>query len=245
MKKYAFFIIILLTLSSCVRMAFKSAGLFEDKVTVNKLYNNDKEVYFLELQHFGRKEYYSDLKKKVDSLQKKNVSLFYESVIYPDYLTKEDKITLVKKHRKLSGSSGNIYLDTLTNKLYGKYKMPKKYDLINQPANEELYDLSKATNVDAQLDSLLIKFENLYGKVELSECDKQTDLYDMSYDCETLDRKARKIYSDSIALYYRNSIIVDKVLQSSSNKIAIVYGKFHYKGVKEMLKEQGYKEDLQ
>ncbi|MBA3985124.1 MAG: hypothetical protein H0X63_00735 [Flavobacteriales bacterium] len=242
MRNFIKYFLILLLLGSCVKLALNRAGIVDKEVKINQLYNGTKNVLFIEMHHIGKKEFYKNVKTLTDSLQINNFSIFYESIIVPEYLSQEESKSLAKKHRKITGNSGNLYLDTINNILLGKYKIPKKYKLINQPSNEYLFDIDYAQNMDAQLDSIILKFEKMFGNIELTECDLQTELYEASFDCETLSRKDRKMYIDSIVIGYRNSIITDAVFNSKNNKIALFYGKAHFTGIKKLLEEQGYKE---
>ncbi len=40
---------------------------------------------------------------------------------------------------------------------------------------------------------------------------------------------------------YRNDFIVKSINEDRHNKIALIYGKMHFRGIKKILEEQGYK----
>jgi len=40
---------------------------------------------------------------------------------------------------------------------------------------------------------------------------------------------------------YRNDFIVKSINEDWNNKIALIYGKMHFRGIKKMFEEQGYK----
>ena len=84
---------------------FKSVGVYDNEIKLEKLSNNEKEIVLFGMHHIGKKEFYNDVKTKVDSLIKKDY-LFYIEGISSNFsgktnLTKEDSIVLIDLAYKL------------------------------------------------------------------------------------------------------------------------------------------------
>lgn len=213
----------------------KKSGVLDEKPELKSLTNNQKKIVYLPIHHIGRKEYYKDISKKTDSLKRLDYAIFYEQV--RTKLTNEvEYVTMAKKFRKISGdfNAGNGYLDTI-NKRIGNIKYNKKYNLINQPKLKELgIDTLTAVNADITLEKLIEEFENKNGKIELDECDEQTDLKS-EYLCEALNSDLKKDFRTNFTLGLRNSNLANQIIQSESNKIFIIFGASHFKGLLEEL----------
>lgn len=236
--KYSTYIILLLLLASCNSFylnSMKRIGLFDNQAYLEEIKVPEKKVIFVPMQHVGTKDYYKDVKYKMDSLQNLGFKPFIESIIIPDYLDINQKEYFYKKFRKITGNVGNLYLDTINNTFVGKVKLPNNHNLINQPPNDELFDMSEAVNIDAHLDSIILKFEKMHGTIALTKCDLETDIYDLSYNCKTLDKKTQLLFKELFTLRYRDSIIADATLKSNNRKIVLVYGKNHFEGLKKFL----------
>ncbi|NOY49593.1 MAG: hypothetical protein GXO88_03365 [Chlorobi bacterium] len=78
------------------------------------------------------------------------------------------------------------------------------------------------------------KIEEVYGNIELDSCDYATPL-DSTYTC-TNGWKTKKL--DPIYVDYRNAELVDKIVGSRHEKIVVLFGAAHVKGVSKLLKER-------
>ena len=82
----------LIVLSSCasklVDFALKKNGVLDTKAVLQPLEYDDKKIVFLNMIHLGTKEYYADVKSKIDSLQKEGFFVMYEGL----YLRKSERI---------------------------------------------------------------------------------------------------------------------------------------------------------
>ncbi len=225
--------------SSCKVMllnhALKKYGIYETQAEVKMIEGADKHIAFIPMHHIGKREFYNSIKQVSDSLQNKGYSIFYETIIIPEYLSKQEEITYRKKIRKIMRTDATTYLDTINNLFMGKHKLPRGVELVNQPANDKLYDVAYAKNIDVYLDSLVIKFENRYGEVVLSECDLNSPYPSENHNCEYLSRDLSKAFMEEFAQDYRNRHIAEKVMKTKNNKIAIFYGSAHYSGLMELL----------
>lgn len=115
MKKSILFVTILILLfTSCksylINNYFKSIGVYDDKIRLEKLTVGDKEIVLFGMHHIGKNEFYEDVKSKIDSLKKQDY-LFYTEGIKSNFvgknkLSKQDSIVIIDiayKFRKISG----------------------------------------------------------------------------------------------------------------------------------------------
>jgi len=95
-------------------------------------------------------------------------------------------------------------------------------------------------NVDATMDELIRAYEIKYGKIILEEYDFRTKLLDY-YDPNKCKYKINKKMFDEFVVNFRNNIVIKKIKQNKNSKIAIIYGKAHFVGIKDSLQKMGYK----
>ena len=73
-KTILFLIIVTSSVFSCKNHLYNSAlqrkGFFSDKIYLSKMANQNKEIVFIPMSHLGTKEFYKDVKFKIDSLKK-------------------------------------------------------------------------------------------------------------------------------------------------------------------------------
>lgn len=235
MKKISFLILVLLCLnckSFLYNSAFKSIGAYDENVNIEKMILNDKNVVFIPMIHLCTELFYQDVVRKVDSLKKKGFIFYYEQ-------TKADikKDTVLRKIRKIRGIpvSKNGYKGSIDS-IFGDIKLKKK--LVNQPAYEDL-GLSQefSRNVDASVNEMIDFYEIKYGEIILNNCDFSTSIYEKTT-CK--DEKIDEEILDDVVVNFRNSIVVKEVINDKHNKIALVYGKAHFIGIKEELLKKGF-----
>ena len=80
----------------------------------------------------------------------------------------------------------------------------------------------------------------------MSECDLITGLKS-DYTCESLDKKLRKDFKKNFALGMRNENLAELISNSNSNKIFVIYGARHFKGMLKEIKsiDKNWKEEKQ
>jgi len=231
------FLLVILLLFNCKSFLYNKAlekiGAYDEKVKVEKLVNNKKEVVFIPMMHLSTELFYQDVIKKVDSLKKKGFEFYYEHTMAD---IKQD--TILRKIRKIRGIpfSKDGYKESIDS-ILGDIKFKKK--LVNQPSYEDLgLQPAFSKNVDATLKQMIEFYEDKYGEVVLDDCDFDTGIYEKTK-CE--DEKIERSILNDMTINFRNTIVVDEVLKDSYNKIAIIYGKGHFMGIKELLLKEGYK----
>ncbi|TXK75777.1 hypothetical protein [Mesonia sp. K4-1] len=201
------------------------------EVFYNKKEN--KKLVTFPMVHLNHQEFYDDVKYKLDSLRKQNYTIFYESVKLDTTLYSKKEIDTFKmKARKLMGFHLTAYNDK-ENKSLPKALRNSKY--ANQ--THKNIGLTKTDiKIDLPLDTLLQVFELKYNKIKLGPCDYLTGLK-QEYNCQQVSSFKR----DDVIMSIRNQYIEYKVLNSPYNKIALVYGKNHFKELNESFKKKGYK----
>lgn len=240
LNKVISFSFLLITLVGCksylYNKAYKSIGAFDEEVKLEIIRKADKEVAFLPMIHVSTDLYYKDVRNKIDSLEREGYHFYYEFVNNDN---KED--TLQRKIRKILNlpfASDRDYLSVIDSLMKSKnIKLDK--ELFNQPEYEEL-GLNKANsqNVDASVEEIVAHFENLYGNIVLEPCDFENSPNEKS-NCENLEFDEEK--RESVVIDFRNKIVVDRILrQSKHDKITVIYGRAHIKGIKEALLDNGY-----
>jgi len=236
---------IILSITSCNSFWLKYSGVLDEKTELKVISNGQKNIAYLPLHHIGRKEYYDDMSKKIDSLQNLNYIVFYEMVT-TDLKDSLEYIDYAKKFRKIQGGfgAGNGYLDTINNKIYGNIKYDEKYKMRNQPKFFEIgVDSLSAINADVKLEELISAFEKRNGTIKLNECDLKTGLKS-EYTCETLNKKLKKDFKKNFTLGMRNENLAELITNSNSNKIFVIYGARHFRGMLKELKsiDENWKE---
>ncbi len=240
MKKTSLLLFGMLLFSSClslkVNLAMKIVGAYDDQVIISKLSNNEKEVVLIPMHHLGTVLFYKDVKLKIDSLKQKGY-YFYTEEVKAD---KKDTIT-IRKAIKLTGvpfSKNNLGYKHFFDSLYkGKIKLKK--ELVDQPKPIELgLDSLNSRNVDVTFKEIVDYYEKKYGELKLQPCDFKKSFYERP-DCK--DAMISKKIKDDVILDFRNRNIVDVLVKDKRQKIAIIYGGGHFKGIREALLQQGFK----
>ncbi len=219
--------------TSCLSIGLKMIGAYDKEARVSYYTNGNKDVAYIPMKHIGPKEFYGNVKKKVDSLQAEGYIVFMESVRVTDSLTPQQKDTLKWKARKLTGVniSPSGYIDTINGTLMGR-KFRNKKGLVNQPRYFLLgVDTIKGRVVDVPMNHLITAYEKEYGPILLNECDYVLAL-DKKYECGKIGGSE----SNAMILGYRNSHLAMEIIDERSKKIAVIYGALHESGLYKELK---------
>ncbi len=240
MKKKILFFIILASLTSCkstlFNLALEKIGIYDDSIKLSKISMDKKDIIFFPMHHVGTESFYSDVKNKIDSLKEKNFYFFFELV----KVTEDD--TILRKFRKIRGLAYNQngYTDNIDSLFKKKFKSKK--DIVSQPTYKKLgLDSINSKNTDVSIEEIISFYESKYGEIQLEDCDYKTSLFQESI-CN--DKKMSKEIREEIMIDFRNQNIVKELKHIKKNKIAIIYGKNHIVGLKEVLLKQGFKEIL-
>lgn len=237
--KYIAYILIFLLLISCksslVNYALKQKGIYDDKITLNKFKKEDSEIVFFQMAHIGTDLFYNDVKQKVDSLIKYNYHFYFE-LINSD--NSDD--TLIRKSIKITEIpfQKQGYMSSLDS-IFKKNNVKLRKTLISQP-DYNLLGLTdfNSVNVDLSLKEIVDYYEQKYHPIILESCDFEVSKYEKPKCPIKLTKEVR----DDIILNSRNNHVLQEIAKEKTNKIAIIYGKGHFKGIREGLIKMGYKE---
>lgn len=236
---------LIITLPSCIyKIALKKAGILDKENSIIKISNQQKEICFLPMHHIGKKEFYDDTKRQLDSLTNLGYYIFFEGL---SIKTIDEKIkdTLLRKMRSVTGVDlvnlvkNGGYIDSATGHTIfpnkGLNRIVKKEKLVGQPSSLKKPKLETATGmgVDEDLSNLIKGFEAKYGIIRLTDKDWNTALGE-PFKINNGNSKFKKEY---IRIYLRNKYLAQQIASSTHNKIVLVYGKNHKKGLVEELQK--------
>ena len=227
-KKAFIYLGLIVLLSSC--NAIKIISKIESKeATVISYTHQNKSLKFIPLVHFGQPEFYSGIKDTETAYKKKGYIVFYE------YLTpRADLKTDPEGYKK--------ELLLLRKMFDGKNLSTKAYEedlgdlfpnAIGQPEYKNLGIDDNDINVDVDIIDVVEEYTKLFGEIALEQCD-----YDYppeaikGYPCKKL-----KNNMDPIIVDFRNEYLANEIHHSKNDKIVILYGQNHVKGVQKLLKK--------
>lgn len=216
--------------SSLVNYALEKKGFYDEKISVEYFSTENKEIAFFPLQHIGRKGYYDDIQRKIDSLKKQDYVFFYEKV--KDDIT--DTLDYYKFRKILHiGVAKNGYVDLIESIYSSNIKF--KYDLVNQPSIEGFgLTAENSFNVDLSIKTIVNNVERT-KEISLEECDFENH-YTENYKCK--DRLLTSEEWKSYLVDDRDTFLVQEIKKSTFPKIALIYGAGHLEGVKKQLTEE-------
>ena len=223
--------------SSLINYALEKKGVYEDKITIREFTRDSNDVVFFEMAHIGTSLYYEDVKIKIDSLLKENFYFYLES-INDDESNDSIRRKFIKITKVALQKEG--YMGSLDSIFIAKGIKLKK-ELVSQPKynTQGLTDKNSA-NVDVSLNDIINYYENKYQPIILEPCDYEVSLYEVPKCPITLKKEIR----DDIIVNFRNNHVLQKLSEEKKQKIGIIYGKGHLKGIKEGLLKMGYTEVL-
>lgn len=229
-------LLIFITLNSCALIspekALKRTGIFETSSELKIIENEKQKIIFIGMHHLGKKEFYKDVAKKIDSLQELNYSVFYELVTNQKQTDSLSTVRNIMKLRKLIGFLPDKHLDTTDNKISGGFKYKKKYNLINQPKYSMLnVDTLTALKADVSLIKLITEYEKKEGEIRLDSCDLLTKISNRNYKCKKVKKKILRNFKMKYLGDYREKYLAKKIYKSNKDKVLVIYGDSHFIGL--------------
>ena len=212
-------------------------GVYDETLSLEKIESIKKEVVFFPMIHIGTEPFYKNISLKIDSLKMLGFVFYLENV---EVDINSD--SLLRKYKKISGIAFNQngYTDNIDSLFKNKFKPKKK--IISQPSYNTLgIDSTFGRVVDRTLKDLITYYEINNGEIILEDCDFQTSIFEKSI-CN--DPKISQDITNDYRIDYRNKKVVQEILSDTSNKVAVIYGKKHIKGITDLLIENGYKKIL-
>lgn len=225
MKRIFTFLTLIILFPSC-RVIMGLHEITTEKARIKHLQMGDKMIGFIPMHHLGKPVFYANVKQLVAE-QKKMGSIVYYELIKPVNEPDSAALELLqKKMRKIMGTSKN-YKQTMDS--IGMFK-----SYILQPPYHEMGIDSPDVNADVDLRQLIVEWERVQGVVQLDSIDINTPI-----GAPYLRKPAIKSGKwNKVVLDYRNSSLVNMLKQSKYNKILVVYGAAHYKGVKKLINKK-------
>ena len=251
MKLYllrSFFILItnILFLTSCKSIVLTALGVTETNIPLSYITNGEKKLVFFPMHHIGKREFYDDVKYKLDSFIKEGYVVYYEGLkpsMIKDSLQND---SIYRKARRISGvnlaslKANGGYIDTINKTLFGKKSnYVARHNLVNQPKYLiSTEDTLRYKKIDAGIVELINACENKFGPVTLNNYDFETSFND-KYKVKH-DKNMRKYFLEG----HRNTIIASSIINDANKKILLLYGKLHFKGILENLQavDKNYKQ---
>ncbi|MBF0693733.1 MAG: hypothetical protein IR153_01590 [Flavobacterium sp.] len=219
MKKYLIACVLAFVLCSCAKSLVRIKSNLVNKIyRIQKFSNGSKDVAFIGVMHINQPDYYKRIKQDIDSLRASGYTIMYEGIAIDTTMEKEKLEVIQKKLRKIIGIHLTAYLDS-TNNDTKKFRVKGMID--QTPENTGLR-VDVDIRADLSLDSLIYFYEQNRGPIVLDECDLNTKL-GQKYKCGKVDR-AKQNY---LLLTLRDQYLIDKILKSKSNQIALLYGNRH------------------
>jgi len=228
MQKYFSIIICLLfgTLFHACTFIKAVRTINQDKVKPKYVSFQDKQLIIVPISHIGEKVFYRSLTDSIKQWKQNDYFIYYEKVkVSPEEMEVDSTIrdTLVRKWRRIQGgmtASRESHEESL--------KIFKKK--VVQPTWPELGVDSTDVNADVTLREIIYEYEKLYEPIRLNECDWETEIEDDYYCSRRYPHNIKPIILD-----YRNQHVVTSVQQSPHQKIVVIYGALHVKGIKKLL----------
>lgn len=241
------FFIIIVSFSSCIRkILLKDAGVYEKKITIKKITNGEKELIFFPMHHIGKKEFYEDAISKLEFYKLQGYYVYFEGLsgggVNID--TAAERICQLKLRSitgldlvKMKMNSGYIGSNGISNSQDKKLNsIIIKDNFVNQPNQlKSPKDTIFGKRVDGNIIELIKAYENKFGEINLTDYDKSIAL-GQDFD-KSKNKKIDKEKRNYIVIYLRNVAIVNSIVTSPRNKIVLVYGENHYKGILELLQD--------
>jgi uncharacterized protein YbaP (TraB family) len=208
--------------SSC---SFKDAIQFHKRLTNTKVESvdfssNKKSVHFIGMIHLGQQEFYNNVAQEVKKYKKDGYVLFYEWI---DYET-ADTLTLRKTKKIVGMIPSKKGYSLMINKIDIEGVVFQENDQFMNQVN------SLDFNVDVTPQELILEYEKRHGEILLNNEDLQVPLYgdfNFNNDKNVMD----------LILNYRNKIVAERIQNSKYDKIIVMYGADHRKGIVEELQK--------
>jgi hypothetical protein len=191
-----------------------------------------KTIVFIPVWHVGKESYYKSVKEHIDYFRDEGYSIFYEGIDYEPGTDQATKDTLDRKMRKILGYHLSSYNDQ-NNESQPKYLKNHKYS--TQTARNTGLKIGDI-NADMSINHLMKVYESRFGKVELTNCDYQTDLLD-KYTCES----NQIVHQHAFLHTFRNIHLYKLINDSKYSKILVLYGRQHWKEISKKFDRNGFK----
>ena len=180
------------------------------KLAITTMSNGDKEIYFYEMAHSGRIEFYEKVRANIKKNKADSAILFYEVMKGTSLLSLTDSLKLIK----IDGGLGTAESYTQI------FREELGLDLIGQDNNSFLNIInSKDSNVDISAKNFVDIYEQKFGTIKLSELELKNKKIDTSL---VNDKNINEIIMD-----YRTDYLAKAITAAKDKKIIVLYGAAH------------------
>ncbi len=200
---------------------------------VKHFVKGSKTVVYIPMSHLGKKSFFEGTKKIIDSLRKDGFTIYREGLTFEERTDSLSKVVLRKKLRSLLGETLTASYDDPNNKSTPKWYRSGKFEA---QGLENIGLSASDPIVDVTYQELIAAHEKENQTIILTACDSATDLMD-KYDC----KKNKNTGSFFYAVYeFREKNLFDEVTNAKDDKIAIVYGRAHFKFFYPLMRDDGW-----
>lgn len=233
-NKVVISLIVILTLIACKAPSLTVR--YSKEISLKNIDFGQKEVFFIPMSHIGEDSYYSDISKQIDSMKSQGFKVYYESIANPIDLDSTSNDLSFRKLRKINGWSIFNRYNSETGVFQNGVQLKNEHSLKLQ-RNKELGIDEFDRKVDIPNYRLISLFEHKYGEIELSKCDYRTNLNSSEYKCKKMQKELTEKFSNEFILNLRNENLINEIETSNDQKILVVYGAGHFKGLKELIEK--------
>jgi len=228
--KLLFYTVLILSINSCNKLILASKASHARELKVFQ--KDEKKIVFVGMTHISKPQFFNEVKYQIDSLRQEGFVFFKEGVRHENNMLPQTRDTLTRKFRQLMGFTIGDYTNK-NNKSLPKHYRNKKYIM----QRDSIIGLTDDDfHVDMTYNDMIKTHEEKYGTIKLTTCDFETPIFE-KYKCRDGNAYKKNFYVVDIA---RTDFLVEEVLASKHQKIAIVYGAGHLKWIYPKMLDSGY-----
>lgn len=187
-----------------------------------------REIVMIGMIHLERPEFFEEIRLYLDSIKREDGYVVFYEKVGREGIDSMRLDTLLRKFRRVVGIDLRVRDENLMSQ--------KKFVM------QSLSRLGLTTNrdirVDMTWDEMITEYEKRYEEIVLTDYDWQTPLTE-----KYKRRKSGKQEYSSYPMLHtiRNEYIFEKMEQSPHQKIALIYGKWHWWFIYPKLEDAGYR----
>lgn len=183
-----------------------------------------KDIVIIGTHHVGSPRYYSDVRRRLDSLRSAGYVVFFEGVGTPASMDSLSRDTLERKMRRVLGAYvGPSYADrsNKSTRRYAKRYVAQTMDILGLD-----WDSPDCIMADLTMSELIRRFEMDKGGIALTDYDWETPLKSKYKRRKSGDKK----YYDRGYMIHslREHCVIRQVYASDSSRIVLLYGFTHF-----------------
>ncbi len=211
---------LLLNLTSCQAIKMVKR-MNETEVDLHTISNGKQTVQFIPMIHIAKPEFYENVKASIGEAKKEGYVLYYEWIDFDD-ASLETKLKIREMVGLIPSPEG--YANVLAPLVENGYVVQTEEMFLGIVNNKD-------ENTDIDATELVNTYEKRYGEISITDENRNLPL--------TEQYKATQSKKDvhAILLDYRNEHLVDEILKRADEKVIVIYGAEHQKGIFKLLQE--------